>query len=204
MAIYWLHVFTERDGAQESESPDVTVLLNRMRKGDRNAGNQVSELVYSELRRIASREMRHERQDHLLQTTALVHEAYLKLVGAQSLEIQNRGHFFAIASQQMRRILVDHARSRDALRRGGGAAQVNLDCLQIAADERSIDVLVLDEALKEFEQLEPRAAKVVELRYFGGYSEEDIKDVLNISIPTVRRDWTFARSWLYARMQAKG
>jgi RNA polymerase sigma-70 factor (ECF subfamily) len=116
-------VFTERDGAHESESPDVTVLLNRIRRGNRNAGNQVFDLVYSELRRIASREIHHERQDHLLQATALAHEAYLKLVGAQSLEIQGRSHFFAIASQLMRRVLVDHARSLNALRRSGGVVQ---------------------------------------------------------------------------------
>jgi RNA polymerase sigma-70 factor (ECF subfamily) len=174
-----------------------------MRKGDREAGDEVSGLVYGELRRIASREMRQERPGHLLQTTALVHEAYLKLVGAQSLEIQDRGHFFAVASLQMRRILVDHARSRDALRRGAGAAQVNLDGLQIAADERTVDVLILDEVLKEFEQLEPRAAKVVELRYFGGYSEKEIEVALDISLATVRRDWAFAKSWLFDRMRPK-
>jgi RNA polymerase sigma-70 factor, ECF subfamily len=180
---------------------NVTALLNRMRNGDREAGDEVAGLVYGELRRIASREMRSERDGHLLQTTALVHEAYLKLVGAQSLEIRNRGHFFAIASQQMRRILVDHARANDAQRRGGGASRVGLEGRQVAAAERSIDVLLLDESLAELERLDPRCAKVVELRYFGGYTEKEVVEALDISLATVQREWEFARSWLFDRMK---
>jgi RNA polymerase sigma-70 factor (ECF subfamily) len=174
-----------------------------MRTGDRQAGDQVADLVYEELHRIASREMRHEREGHTLQTTALVHEAYLRLAGAESLEIQNRGHFFAVASQQMRRILVDHARSGNAQRRGGGSLRVDLDKLQIGVAEPSVDVLLLDEALRNLEQLDPRAAKVVELRYFGGYTDKEVVEVLGVSLATVRRDWEFARSWLFDQMRGK-
>jgi RNA polymerase sigma-70 factor (ECF subfamily) len=174
-----------------------------MRTGDRQAGDQVADLVYGELHRIASREMRHEREGHTLQTTALVHEAYLRLAGAESLEIQNRGHFFAVASQQMRRILVDHARSGNAQRRGGGSLRVDLDKLQIGVAEPSVDVLLLDEALRNLEQLDPRAAKVVELRYFGGYTDKEVVEVLGVSLATVRRDWEFARSWLFDQMRGK-
>jgi RNA polymerase sigma factor (TIGR02999 family) len=174
-----------------------------MRGGDREAGDRVAGLVYEELHRIASREMRHEREGHTLQTTALVHEAYMRLAGAQALEIQNRGHFFAVASQQMRRILVDHARSSGAQRRGGAAIRVDLDKLQLAAAERSIDVILLDESLRELERLEPRAAKVVELRYFGGYTDKEVVEALGVSLATVRREWEFARSWLFDKMQGK-
>jgi RNA polymerase sigma-70 factor (ECF subfamily) len=197
-------VFTDPKNPAESEPSNVTVLLNRMRGGDRQAGDEVAGMVYEELHRIASREMRHERQGHTLQTTALVHEAYMRLAGAESLEIQNRGHFFAVASQQMRRILVDHARSGSAQRRGGGAVKVDLDKLQVAAAEQSIDVLLLDESLKELERLEPRAAKVVELRYFGGYTDKEVVEALGVSLATVRREWEFARSWLFDRMQGSG
>ena len=194
---------TDPNKAEEPAPSNVTALLNRMRRGDREAGDEVAGLVYQELHRIASREMRHEREGHTLQTTALVHEAYMRLAGAQSLEIQNRGHFFAVASQQMRRILVDHARSNSAQRRGGVAVRVDLDKLQVAAAERSIDVILLDESLRELERLEPRAAKVVELRYFGGYTDKEVVEALGVSLATVRREWEFARSWLFDKMQGK-
>jgi RNA polymerase sigma-70 factor, ECF subfamily len=196
-------VFTGPKRPEEPEASSVTVLLNRMRTGDREASDQVAVLVYEELHRIASREMRHEREGHTLQTTALVHEAYLRLAGAESLEIQNRGHFFAVASQQMRRILVDHARSNRAQRRGGGSLRVELDKLQLGVAERNIDVLLLDESLKELERLDPRAARVVELRYFGGYTDKEVVEVLGVSLATVRRDWEFARSWLFSHMRGK-
>jgi RNA polymerase sigma-70 factor, ECF subfamily len=196
-------VGTDPNKAEEPAPSNVTALLNRMRRGDRQAGDEVAGLVYQELHRIASREMRHEREGHTLQTTALVHEAYMRLAGAQSLEIQNRGHFFAVASQQMRRILVDHARSNSAQRRGGVAVRVDLDKLQVAAAERSIDVILLDESLRELERLEPRAAKVVELRYFGGYTDKEVVEALGVSLATVRREWEFARSWLFDKMQGK-
>jgi RNA polymerase sigma-70 factor, ECF subfamily len=196
-------VGTDPKKAEEPDPSNVTALLNRMRRGDREAGDEVAGLVYGELHRIASREMRHEREGHTLQTTALVHEAYMRLAGSQSLEIQNRGHFFAVASQQMRRILVDHARSSGAQRRGGSAIKVDLDKLQVAAAERSIDVILLDESLRELERLEPRAAKVVELRYFGGYTDKEVVEALGVSLATVRREWEFARSWLFDKMQGR-
>jgi len=163
-----------------------------MRHGDRGAGEAAVELVYGELHRIASGQMRRERPGHTLQTTALVHEAYIRLIGSESLEIQSRGHFFAVASQQMRRILVDHARADQAQRRGGGAAKVELDQVQLGTETESIDVLLLDEALGELERLEPRAARVVELRYFGGYTDKEVVEALGVALATVRRDWEFA------------
>jgi RNA polymerase sigma factor (TIGR02999 family) len=177
------------------------VLLKQMQRGDRDAGEQAVALVYRELHRIASRELRGERAGHLLQTTALIHEAYARLIGAESLEIQNRSHFFAVASQQMRRILVDYARSRNAQRRGGGAVDIGLDGLQVGAEFRGIDLLMLDEALKELERIDARSALVVELRFFGGYTDQEVVEVLGVSLATVRRDWEFARSWLFNRMR---
>jgi RNA polymerase sigma factor (TIGR02999 family) len=189
-------------GSGDSGYADLTVLLKQMQRGDRDAGEQAVALVYRELHRIASRELRGERAGHLLQTTALIHEAYARLIGAESLEIQNRSHFFAVASQQMRRILVDYARSRNAQRRGGGAVDIGLDGLQVGAEFRGIDLLMLDEALKELERIDARSALVVELRFFGGYTDQEVVEVLGVSLATVRRDWEFARSWLFNRMRS--
>jgi len=183
---------------------ELTLLLNRMQKGDRAAGDEAASRIYGELHRIASREMRRERPGHTLQTTALVNEAYMRLSAAGSLEIQSRGHFFAVASRQMRRILVDHARSAGAQRRGGGAMQIELDDAQAGAEGRGLDLLLLDESLQELERLDPRAAKVVELRYFGGYTDKEVLEALGVSLATVRRDWEYARSWLFRRMQGPG
>jgi RNA polymerase sigma-70 factor, ECF subfamily len=188
-----------QDSGQDAEP--LTVLLNRMRQGDRNAGRRAVDLVYTELHKIAAGQMRRERPGHPLQTTALVNEAYLKLAGGGAMEIQDRGHFFAVASQQMRRILVDYARAGQAQRRGGGAQQVDLDLVRLGSEPRSIDVLALDEALKELERLEPRAGRIVELRYFGGYTDKEVVEALGIPLATVRRDWEFARTWLFDRMR---
>jgi RNA polymerase sigma factor (TIGR02999 family) len=171
-----------------------------MQQGDGQAGEKAIALVYSELHRIASRELRHERPGHVLQTTALIHEAYTRLIGSKGLEIQNRMHFFSVASQQMRRVLVDHARAGHAQKRGGGAVQVALDNVQAGIDPRAIDLVSLDEALGAFEQIDPRAAQVVEMRFFWGYADQEIGEALGVSLATVRRDWEFARSWLYDRM----
>lgn len=184
-----------------SEAPDLTSLLNRMRQGDQKAGNEAIALVYGELHRIASREMRHEREGHLLQTTALVNEAYLRLLGSRSVEIQDRAHFFALASKQMRRILIDHARSENAQRRGGQAVRLDLDRVALPSASQSVDLLLLNEALEELERIDPRAAQVVELRYFGGYTDHEVVEALGASLSTVRRDWEFARSWLFDRMR---
>jgi RNA polymerase sigma factor (TIGR02999 family) len=180
---------------------DLTLLLIRMQKGDHAAAEEAASRIYGELHRIASREMRHERPGHILQTTALVNEAYLRLASAGSLEIQSRGHFFAVASRQMRRILVDHARSAGAQRRGAGAVQIGLDEVHVGTEDRGLDLLLLDESLAELERIEPRAAKVVELRYFGGHTDKEVVEALGVSLATVRRDWEFARSWLFRRMQ---
>jgi RNA polymerase sigma factor (TIGR02999 family) len=188
------------DNPEDSQSADLTLLLNRMQQGDRAAGEKAAAVVYDELHRIASREMRRERQDHLLQTTALVNEAYVRLSEAKSLDIQNRGHFFAIASQQMRRILVDYARAKNAQRRGGGALAVGLDEVQIGETFKGVDVLKLDDALSDLERIDPRAAKVIELRYFGGYTDKEVVEALGISLAMVRRDWAFAKSWLFDQM----
>jgi RNA polymerase sigma-70 factor, ECF subfamily len=191
----------QKAGADANVTGDLTLLLNRMQEGDRAAAEESAARVYGELHRIASREMRHERPGHTLQTTGLVSEAYLRLSATGSLQIQSRGHFMAVASQQMRRILVGHARSAGAQRRGGGVVQIDLDSIRAGAEGRSLDLLLLDESLAEFEHVDPRAAKVVELRYFGGYTYEEVAEALGVSLPTVRRDWEFARSWLFRRMQ---
>jgi RNA polymerase sigma factor (TIGR02999 family) len=179
---------------------DLTGLLNRMHGGDPQASEQAASLVYDELHRLASREMRRERPGHTLQTTALIHEAYLKLVGGQSLQIQNRAHFFAIASQQMRRILVDHARATGAQRRGAGAIHIDAEGIPISEVDRGAALLSLDDALRDLERLDPRAAQVVELRYFGGYTDKEVAEAVGVSLATIRRDWEFARSWLYEQM----
>ncbi|MGP0070522.1 MAG: sigma-70 family RNA polymerase sigma factor [Bryobacteraceae bacterium] len=184
----------------KTEKSDLTLLLTQMQGGDPQAGEKAIALVYSELHRIASRELRGERPGHLLQTTALIHEAYTRLIGSQGLEIQNRLHFFAIASRQMRRVLVDYARINNAQKRGGGAAQVALDQVHAGIDPRAIDLVALDQALQDLERVDPRAAQVVELRFFGGYTDQEIGEALGVSVPTVRRDWEFARSWLFDRM----
>ena len=203
-------VYTDRtvcNSAEEGDNPSrsaLTLLLNRMQRGDREAAEKAAELIYGELHRLASREIRHEKQGHILQTTALVNEAYLRLAGSASLEFQNRGHFFAVASRQMRRILVDYARADRAPSRAGGAITVGLDTVRIAVEAQSIDVLVLDEALQALERLDPRAAQVVESHYFAGYEYEEIAEALGVSFSTVRRDWDFAKAWLHDFMNGQG
>jgi RNA polymerase sigma factor (TIGR02999 family) len=193
-----------RSQFENNETGDLTGLLQRMQAGDKTAGDQAVGLIYGELHRIASRELRHERSDNLLQTTALLHEAYARLVGSAPSGIQNRGHFFAIASQQMRRILVDHARARSAQRRGGGSLKLDLNGMQIGLPPRGIDLLVLDESLHQLHKVDPRAAQVVELRFFGGYTDKEVVEALHTSLATVRRDWEFARTWLFDRMSRDG
>jgi RNA polymerase sigma factor (TIGR02999 family) len=145
--------------------------------------------------------MRREQVGHTLQTTALINEAYLKLAGPGSLQVRSRAHFFAIASQQMRRILVDHARASGAQKRGAGAIHIDADAIQTCAEDRGASLLALDDALKDLENLDPQAARVVELRYFGGYTDQEVADSLGVSVSTVRRDWEFARSWLYDQIK---
>jgi RNA polymerase sigma factor (TIGR02999 family) len=195
---------TTPPNADSTGMANLTGLLQRMQAGDQHASEKAVNLVYEELHRIAAKALKRERPDHLLQTTALIHEAYVHLIGAQSLEIQSRGHFFAIASQQMRRILIDHARARAAHRRGAGVANLELDGVEIGSVPRGIDLLLLDESLHELQQLDARAAKVVEMRFFGGYSDKEVVEALGVSLATVRRDWEFARAWLFDRMRGDG
>jgi len=188
----------------EQPDPTLTVMLNRMKEGDRQAGEEVVARVYDELHRIASREMRRERPGNTLQTTALIHEAYLRMAGAQGLEIQNRGHFFALASQQMRRVLVDYARAAGTQKRGGGAIPLDLNQVRVGGEDPDTQLVRLDDALRDLERLDPRPAKVVELKYFGGYSDREVAEALDLSLSTVRRDWEFARSWLFEQLSGPG
>ncbi len=187
------------ENAQDALPSQITELLRGMQRGDRQASERACTLVYDELNRIAARELRRERPSHTLVTTALVHEAYMRLIGSESLPIRNRGHFFAIASQQMRRILVDYARARGAQKRDGGIP-IGLDQANVGLAPPDIDLLALHNALLELERIEPRAAQVVELRYFGGYTDKEVVEATGVSLATVRRDWEFARCWLFDRI----
>ena len=181
-------------------SHTITRLLFEWRSGDKDAAARLIELVYRELRAMASRQMRRERGEHTLQTTALVHEAYIRICGAAPIEWHSRAHFFAIAAQQLRRVLVDHARRFRSEKRGGGKVCATLFDSDEAAwplDER---LLAVDEALAKLETLDRRAAKVIELRFFGGLTETEAAETLEISITTLKRDWDFARSWLAAQL----
>jgi RNA polymerase sigma factor (TIGR02999 family) len=184
-----------------ASSAEVTSLLKAWSSGDQAALARLAERVYPELRLMARRYMKNERHANTLQTTALVHEVYLRLVDVTKVEWHERAQFFAMAAQMMRRILVDAARARGAQKRGGSALKVNLDetALLSSAPDRSI--LALDEALTAFSQLAPRQAKVVELRYFGGLNEEEIVATLKISPRTVRRDWDLAKAWLLRELR---
>ena len=177
-------------------SEDITVLLHRFQQGDVDAQNQLVNAVQGELRLIATRYMRREKGGHTLQTTALVNEAYLKLINIKAASWQDRAHFFAVAAQIMRRILVDHARHHIAGKRGGGLETLPLDEALVFSVEKSSQLVDLDEALKLLEAKDPRACQVIELRFFGGLSVEESAEVLKISPRTVRREWTFARAWL--------
>jgi RNA polymerase sigma factor (TIGR02999 family) len=185
----------------EVDPSQLTALLNLMQQGDGDAAERAVRLVYGELHRIAANRLAHERPGHVLQTTALINEAYLRLIGAGPIQISNRRHFLALASVQMRRILVEHARAVHAEKRGGDAVLVNLDDVQVGAPERSVDALALDEALNDLQKLDPRASQVVVFRYFGGHTEQEVAEILDVSLITVRRDWEFARSWLYSRLR---
>jgi RNA polymerase sigma factor (TIGR02999 family) len=186
----------------QSGTVNLTRLLQRMQAGDRHASEEAARLVYGELHRIAANAIKRERPDHPLQTTALIHEVYLHLLGAQPLEIHSRGHFFAIASQQMRRIFIDLARARNAQRRGSGEVPGELGQVEIALAPRGIDLLLLDESLDELQKIDARAVQVVEMRFFGGYSDKEVAEAMGVSLATVRRDWDYARAWLLDRMKS--
>jgi RNA polymerase sigma factor (TIGR02999 family) len=183
------------------KTENVTQLLHAWRAGDPVALERLTKRVYHELHIIARRYMRDERADHTLQATALVNEVYLRLVDVQNVQWGQRAQFFAIAAQMMRRILVDAARARGSRKRGGDAVRINVDDAPVLSPERDASLVALDEALEAFARLAPRQAKVVELRYFGGLSEEETADVLNVSSRTVRRDWDIAKSWLMRELR---
>jgi RNA polymerase sigma factor (TIGR02999 family) len=175
---------------------NISVVLEEMKRGDARAADKLLPLVYDEFRALARHYLAQERANHTLQPTALVHEAYMKLVDQTRVDWQGRSHFFAVAAQAMRRILVDHARSRQREKRGGGRARVILDDDVALSPQKDEDVLALDEALQRLAKLDPRQSKVVELRFFGGMSVEEVAQALGVSKRTVEGDWTFARAWL--------
>jgi RNA polymerase sigma factor (TIGR02999 family) len=180
----------------DAPSAEITNLLKAWSGGDQVALERLAEKVYPELRLIARRYLKNERPGNTLQATALVHEVYLRLVDVTEVEWRERAQFFAIAAQMMRRILVDAARAHGSQKRGGGSPNVNIDETAVLSPGPDRSILAVDEALTAFSRLAPRQAKVVELRYFGGLTEEEIVAVLNISSRTVRRDWEFAKAWL--------
>jgi RNA polymerase sigma factor (TIGR02999 family) len=181
-------------------SHEVTELLEALSAGKQEALHDLLPLVYTELRRQAARYLRRERADHTLQPTALVHEAYLRLVEQRNVQWQNRAHFFGIAAQAMRRILVDHARTRQRVKRGGPQHRTSLTSANLAVEAQSIDVIAVDDALKRLSELDERQARVVELRFFGGLSVEETAEVLDISPATVKREWSMAKTWLHTEL----
>lgn len=176
---------------------EVTQLLADWGKGDRSAFEKLFPLVQDELRRIARRQMSHERPGHTLQATALVNEAYLKLAGQEGFEWHNRAHFYAVCAQVMRHILIDHARAHARDKRGGDAIQVSLDEAIAMTGEQADEYLALDDALRSLESVDPQKGRIVELRYFGGLSVDETAEVLQISSRTVRREWRRSKAWLY-------
>jgi len=179
---------------------EITQLLAAWREGNQTALDELYPLVYDELHRLARRYMSRERKGHTLQTTALINEAYVRLVDQRNVQWANRSHFFAISAQIMRRILIDHARRHAYAKRGGGARQVSLDETAAVINDDLAEFLRLDEALKSLAELDPRRSQVVELKYFGGLNNDEIAGVLKISKNTVIRDWNMARAWLHSQL----
>jgi len=184
----------------EDQSGPVTELLQQWRQGDEDALRALMPLVYKELRRLAHYHLQSERPDHTLQSTALVHEAYLRLLGSEPAELENRAHFIAVASRLMRQILVDYARSRRAAKREGGC-RIDFDDMAALPVKGDADLLALDDALDELSRVDERQAKIVEMKFFGGLSAPEISQVLGLSRATVDRDWATARVWLHRQIQ---
>ena len=180
----------------------ITALLLQASLGDRAAMDQLLPLVYDQLRRMASSSLRRERPDHTLGTTGLVHEAYLRLVDQTRVGWRDRAHFYAVAALAMRRILVDYARRHRRAKRGGGQRPVSLDEGAVSLDERAENIVALDEALTRLAELNPRLSRIVECRFFGGLTEEEIAEALGVTTRTVKRDWAKARGWLYQELTA--
>lgn len=185
-------------------SHSISQLLLAWRDGDRAAFDALIPIVEKEMRRLASYYMRRQRQGHTLQTSALVNEAYLRLIDYKNMSWQNRAHFFAMAAQAMRRVLVDHARSKNYAKRGGGAQRVGLEEASLIVHPQAADLLALDEALMNFEKIDPRKSRIVEMRYFGGMSVKETAEVLGISGITVIREWNAAKRWLLRELTGSG
>ena len=186
----------------EAARGDITTLLKAWSEGDQTALEKLTPIVYKELHRLAGRYMKGERPGHSLQTTALVNEAYMRLVDYKRMEWQNRAHFFAVSAQLIRRILVEHARRRN-LKRGAGFRHISLDEVAVTGRGRSSDLVALDDAMKALARMDPRKERVVEMRFFGGLSVEETAEVLKVSTVTVMRDWSNAKAWLYRELGGK-
>lgn len=184
-----------------SKDGEITQMLLELTDGNKEVVNQILPHIYDELRRLAGSYLRRERSDHTLQPTALVHEAYMKLIDQNRVKWQNRAHFFGIAAQVMRRILMDHARKHTAEKRGGDAEVLPIEEeILIVSEDRSSNLIALNDALDELAKMDPDKAKIVELRYFGGLSIEETAEVMGVSVPTVNRHWKMAKTWLYSQL----
>ena len=189
---------------EANRSQEVTVFLKAWSGGDREAADRLMMLVYDEMRRLAASYLRRQRSDHTLQPTALVHEAYMKLIDVSEVDWQDRAHFFAVAAQTMRHILVDHARAVAADKRGGGAQKIALDeAVSFSKGQQDVDLLALDEALQKLAEQDREQSRIVELRFFGGLTVEETAEVLKISPATVKREWSTARAWLFRQLRIK-
>ena len=187
-----------------STSPHVvTRLLVDWGNGDQQALEKLTPLVYQELKRLAARYLRRERREHTLQSTALVHEAWLRLIDQKQVQWQNRAQFFGIAAEMIRRILIDHARNRQAAKRGDGAVKLSLDDALATPNRRDLELVALDDALHDLAKLDPQQGRLVELRFFAGLSIEESAEVLGVSPATVKREWTTAKAWLYRELNAR-
>ena len=187
----------------QSSTHDVTELLIEWSNGDKAALDKLMPLIHEELRRLAHHYMSHERPGHTLQTTALVNEAYLRLVNRKGVHWQNRAHFFAIAATLMRSLLVDHARSHAYAKRGGDARKITIDEAMIVSQERAAEVVALDDVLKQLAIFDPQQSRIVELRFFGGLTIDETAEVLGLSPATIKREWSTARAWLYRELNKK-
>jgi RNA polymerase sigma factor (TIGR02999 family) len=194
---------SEEASKPDTGSRDVTRLLILWSGGDKDAFDKLLPIVYRSLQKIARRHLNRERSSHTLQTTALVHEAYIKMVDQNSVHWKNRSHFFAIASQAMRRILIDHARKQTAEKRGGEEQKLSLEDINAALVGPGKNLLDLDEALIELEKVDPQQSRIIELRYFGGLTVEETAEILQISPRTVAREWAMARAWLYSYLTSE-
>jgi RNA polymerase sigma factor (TIGR02999 family) len=184
----------------QNETEKFTKLLKDAQAGNRQSLDDLLPLVYAELKRIAGSKLAFERKNHTLQATALVHEAYMRLIDQHSVDWKNRSHFFAIASEMMRRILVNHAESHNAIKRGDGKTLISLDDIDVAGTDSEIDLIFLDNALNELSEFDEKQAKIVEMKFFGGLTNEEVAEVLGVSDSTIKREWRMARAWLTTKL----